>query len=302
MTAGLMHEADNLLVEMKGRASDYINTDRLKSLFRWAKRIINTSDKRYHGASKRAFAIHQYFSLWLLNKIHENAKNIINRDRDLYQDIGSYYELRRCFFFDENLYQDLYQGLYQNRNLSDRLYTRPLLRLSPDDALYEGLDQALDFGFRRDPDLHFYEDFYRYTATDSYPSIFSKFSDRFNEELSERIILVERMEQAKIFNGVDLQQMIQKFNEQREFIKAVGEGQSVKPPEESIHDAWLSVLGITDDMLAISSQELMNYVHFLRATQRIVECKEAAGRVTPEIWEQIRNWLLNWDVEDIEDW
>ena len=34
MTAGLMHEADNLLVEMKERAAKYINTDKLKSLFR----------------------------------------------------------------------------------------------------------------------------------------------------------------------------------------------------------------------------------------------------------------------------
>lgn len=301
MTAGLMYEADNLLVEMKGRASNYINTDRLKSLFRWAKRIINTSDERYHGAAKRAFAIHQYFSLWLLNKIHEHVKTIVDPDRDFHQDIGSYYKLQHCFFFDRNLYQDLCRDLYQNRDLSDHLYVQPLLRLSPDEALYEGLDQALGFDFHRDPDLYFYEDFYRYADTNFYPSIFSKFSDRFDTELTERIALVERMEQAKIFSEVDLQRMIQKFNEQREFIKAAGEGQSVKPPEESIHDAWLSVLGITDDMLAISSQELKNYVHFLRATQCIVECNAAARRVTPAIWKQIENQLLSWDGEDIED-
>ena len=299
MTAGLMHEADNLLVEMKGRSSDYINTDRLKSLFRWAKRIINTSDERYQGATKRAFAIRQYFSLWMLNKIHEDVKNIASRNRDLYQDFGSYNKLEFCFYFDRQLYRDLYQGLYQNQDLLPRFYVQRLLDLYPDTALYDDLDQVFGFDYR-DPDLYFYEDFYRYVDTDSYPSIFSKFSNRFDKELGERIALVERMEQAKIFNGVDLQRMIQKFNEQREFIKAVGEGQSVKPPEESIHDAWLSVLGITDDMLAISSQELKSYVYFLRAMQCIVECNAAAGRVTPEIREQIRNWLLNWDVEDTE--
>ena len=89
------------------------------------------------------------------------------------------------------------------------------------------------------------------------------------------------MEQAKIFTGVDLQRMVQKFNEQQKFIKAIRAGESVEPPEESIHDTWLSVLGVTDDMMSISSQELDNYVHYLRAMQRIVECKEAAGCVTP---------------------
>ena len=86
--------------------------------------------------------------------------------------------------------------------------------------------------------------------------------------------------------------MIQRFNKEREFIKAVGKGESVEPPMESIHDTWLAVLGITDDMLAISDEELESCYRYLRAVELIIACKEAAGRVSPEVWQEIEERLL----------
>jgi hypothetical protein len=100
------------------------------------------------------------------------------------------------------------------------------------------------------------------------------------------------MEQAKIFKGVDLQRMAQRFEAQREFIKAVREGKSADAPEESIHDTWLSVLHITDEMLALSREEIESYLQYLRAVELIFVCKGAAGRVTPQVWEQIEDQLL----------
>ena len=135
---------------------------------------------------------------------------------------------------------------------------------------------------------------------DLYPIAFSEFDNQLNSEMDRRIPLVEQMEQAKIFKGVDLQRMAQKFNEERKFINAAREGKVVTPPEESIHDTWLSVLGITDDMLAISREEMEDYIHYLHVVKLIVACKEAAGRVTPEIWKKIEDRLLTWDEEDID--
>ena len=74
LTAGLMREADDLLVAMEVEASKSINTDRLKSLFRWAKRITDTTDNQYSGLTKRAFVIDQYFSLHWSNIIKEEVK------------------------------------------------------------------------------------------------------------------------------------------------------------------------------------------------------------------------------------
>lgn len=54
LTAGLMREADDLLVAMEAEASKSINTDGLRSLLRWAKRITDTTDNQYSGLTKRA--------------------------------------------------------------------------------------------------------------------------------------------------------------------------------------------------------------------------------------------------------
>ncbi|MXV82099.1 hypothetical protein F4Z98_01895 [Candidatus Poribacteria bacterium] len=104
----------------------------------------------------------------------------------------------------------------------------------------------------------------------------------------------------KIFKGVDLQRMVARFNEQRKFIRRAGRGESIKPPAESIRDAWLSVLGITSDMLAVSDKELENYFQYSRAVDLIIACKEAAGRVSPKVWQEIEDRFFNWDAERLE--
>ena len=96
----------------------------------------------------------------------------------------------------------------------------------------------------------------------------------------------------KIFKKVDLQRIVDRFNSQREFIKAAGKGETIEPPTESIHDTWLSVLGITNDMLAISDEEFESCHRYLRAVGLIVACKEAAVRVSPDVWQGIEEKLL----------
>ena len=136
---------------------------------------------------------------------------------------------------------------------------------------------------------------------DFYRLVSVRFTDQFDEELKERIALVERMEQMRIFKSVDLQQMVRRFNEQWEFIKAAEARKDVEPPAKSIHDTWLSVLGITDEMLAISPEELENYIQYLRAVKLILDCKEAAGRVSPDVWQRIEDRFFTMDVEESED-
>ena len=125
--------------------------------------------------------------------------------------------------------------------------------------------------------------------------------DQFDEELRERITLVKRMERMKIFKEMGLQRMVRRFNEQRKFIRTVGRGESIELPAESIHDTWLSVLGITDEMLAISREEMRNYSQYLRAVELIVACKEAAGCVSPKVWQRIEDRFLTVDAEESED-
>ncbi len=160
--------------------------------------------------------------------------------------------------------------------------------------IYVYLYQDIDLYLHQDInlDLDFYQDLYRYMDTDCYSRLPSEFCDQFEEELEKRIIFTEYMEQAKIFKGVDLQRMARRFNAQREFIKAAREGKSVELPEESIHDTWISVLGITEGMLAVSPQEIQSYIRYLRAMKLIFDCKKVARHVTPRIWQEIEDQLL----------
>ena len=313
LTAGLMREADNLLVEMEDEASKYINTPSLKALLRWAERITNTSDDPYRGIAKRAFAIRQYFSLWLLNKIYEVVKNIANpytdRHRDFYQDLPTYrhlyfrLHLDRDFYSEVNFYRNFYfrPDYVDTRNLYRDLASCRHRARNLD--IYLGIHRDLDIHYRYEfePDFLFYQDLYQYMKINFYRRVPPDFADRFNEELSKRIPFVERMEQMRIFKRVNLQRMIRRFNQQRKFINAAREGQFVEPPERSIHDTWLSVLRINHNMLAISHEEMESYIQYLRAVELIVACKEAAGRVTPKIWKQIEDRLLTKDTGKIEN-
>ena len=297
LTAGRMHQADDLLVTMEVEAAKFINTDRLKKLLRWSERITNTTDSPINAVAKRRFAIRQYFSLKLLNAVHEGIKHNMCEDEDFERYFDRYLDLHRYLDRDGYPDQDRYLDQYFDRYLDlhhdlDQYFD---LHHDPDrDGYldrYLDLDRCLDFDF--DLYLYLYQDFYRYMDADFFSS---EFGDRFDKELEDRITFVRRMGQEKIFKRVNLQRIVRRFNAQRKFIKADGNGELVNPPEESIHDTWLSVLRITDDMLAISHEDLENYVRYLRAVDLIIDCKEAAGRVSPEVWEGIEKRFLTLDA------
>ena len=289
LTSGLMHEADDLLTAMEAEADKLINTD-LKPLFGWAEQITGATNNRYSRHGKRVFAIRQYSLLYRLNKFHEIVKYKNRDSQNFYPNLD--------FYLYPTLDQDIYLYIYsdQDRNPSidfciNLLEDRNILRdqnLLGDRDIDRYLNQVRHFSF----DLLPYHDFYRYIDADFHSSDFSKSGDRFDKELSERIKVVKRTKETQIFKGADLQRMIQRFNEEREFIKAVGKGESVEPPAESIHDTWLAVLGITDDLLAISDEELKSCFRYLRAVELIIACKKSAGRVSPKAWQKIEEKLL----------
>ena len=282
LTAGLMREADDLLTAMETEAAECIKTDGLKALFQWVKRITDTTNKQHSELSQRTFAINQYLVLNQLNKFHEKVKYKTEQPQDSYLDQEVSYNFLSSGFhiYFYHIYGDISSsvGIYE-----DLLHYRDLY---PD--LYFYCNQLHTFS----ANLLSYYDFYRYVDAAFHSSNFSKFGEKFDRELSKRIEVVMCMKETKNFEGVDLQQMVQRFNEEQEFIKAAGEGKSVKSPAESIHDTWLAVLGVTDDMLAISDEELENCHRYLRAVELIIACKEAAGQVSPEVWQKIQEKLL----------
>ena len=278
LTSGLMHEANDLLKAMEAEAAKLINTPKFKALFRWAERITDTTDDQ-DNISKRLFAIRQYFFLWLFNEIDEVVKKRVQYDLHFYRYL--------------NL--DYYQYIYPtNLKLNHYLYFNLYLKLDVSMNFYLYLSNTeLKLDLYLGPDL--YLDLYRYVDPYFYTLFSPASGDRFDKELEGRIAFIKHIEEMRIFKGVDLQRMVQRFNEQRKFIKAAAEMKSVVPPSESIHDTWLSVLGITDEMLAISYEELEKYLEYLHTMEFIIKCRKAAGRVSPDVWQGIENRFLTGD-------
>ena len=313
-TAGLMGKADNLLLAMEAEAIEGIDTPELEELFQWAEKITDTPDDQYNRIAKRLFAIRQFFSLWMLNKIYEEVGYTAYGDPyynhsyydppycdapycdDPYRDeseldLSSEQDFEFYFYPDpgQDLYRRLEQDLYQGLDLNF-LSTQNHRGFNRYRDIY--LDLCWKSDIDQDPYTNLSQDIYRYMDSNSNPLRFAKFGDEFSRELDNRIAVVERMEQMKILNGVDLQRMIQRFKAQQEFIKAADEGESVKPPKESIHDTWLSILGITKDMLKIPPEELNAYVLYIETVELIFACKAAARRVSPEVWQEIEGDFL----------
>ena len=299
LSAGLIPEADDLLLAMEMESVEYIDTSELEILLRWAEKITDGTNDQYNRVAKQLFAIRQFFSLWMLNQIYEEV-DYTSYDDPYYED-SDYddseldrssdkdFESYLLFNPGQDLYRSLGRDLYQDLDLNF-LSTQNFRGLNRYRDLY--LNLCWNSEIDRDPYTNLYQDIYRYMDSDSYPLRFSKFGDQFSKELDNRIAVVERMDQMKIFNGVDLQRMIQRFKAQQEFIKAADEGESVKPPAESIHNTWLSVLGITKDMLKIPREELEVDVMYFDRVEFIFACKAAARHVSPEIWQEIEGDFL----------
>ena len=321
--AALMPQADDLLMAMTITASRSVNTDRVKALLQWAEQITKTSDCLYNGGARRAFAIRQYFSFWLLDTTYEVVQDDVSRNLGLNLYNYTLDKLRASYdtfdYFDGDfdfhhefgidlqldIYLDIDCDLELYRNLDCNLYRD----LDLDFDLYRDLSLDLDLCDYRDNyyqalylyfDLDYYLHLCGYMNTYFYFLISSEFADRFEKELDLRIMLIERMERAKILN-VNLHPIIQRFKVQREFIKASRKGKVAKPPEKPIRDTWLAVLGITDTMLAISRGEMIEYLDCLHTVHFIVECKKIAQGVSHKVWQEIEDRFLVLNAEEFED-
>ena len=145
--------------------------------------------------------------------------------------------LTLIFNLSEYLYADIYHDLdlYQNLYLDLDLYLK--IFLNNHREIYQAHYPELY------PDLNLYRNFHQYMDADFYPLDLPELAERFDRKLLEGIRLVKRMEQAKVFRGVNLQHIVREFKAQRKFIKASIEGKSIRPPEISIREAWFLCFG-----------------------------------------------------------
>lgn len=137
-----------------------------------------------------------------------------------------------------------------------------------------------------------YRDLYRYANADFYRRIPYQFCNRFDKELEGRTTIVQRLEKMGIFTGIDFQTMVNRFSQQQEEIKAARQGNTQAVASKSIHETWIAVYGLTDDLLTLSNEELGELAKYFQAVGLLIECKDAAVRVSPSVWEGIEDRML----------
>lgn len=279
---------DDRLLEMEAEAAQFINTDRLKALFRWTKDITADTNNPTTGVINRIFASRLYFFLWALHTIHKEIRNKIygkiNRDQDRV--------LR--LLIDCNRFSRLDLDPVRDR---DYLHVKTRFDYALEHSLY--LYLCLNYLLNYDPNLalnskNLYAGFYDVQDSSGSVAQFYILSIR-------RIEFVEDISDAKIFKAVDFNRIIQRYEKQRDRITAGKKGKPVDPSEETIHATWCSVLQITDEMLSMSYEEMEQCVQYLRAVKDIIDYqKDEADHVSSEVWNGIEARLLTLDAAEGE--
>ena len=273
---------------MESEAAQFINTDRLKTLFRWTKDITTDTNNPTTGVINRILAIHLYFFLWALHTIHKEIRTKpsgkTNRDQDRF--------LR--LLLDFKRFSPLDLDLVRDRNY---LQVKTCFDYALEHSLY--LYLYLNYLSNYDPNLvlnskRLYLAFY--DGQDSSGSV-----AQFYILSLRRIEFVEDISDAKIFKAVDFNRIIQRYEKQRDLIIAGKESKPFDPPEETMHATWCSVLQITDEMLSMSYEEMERCVQYLRAVKGIIDYKkDEADRVSSEVWKGIEARLLALDAAEVE--
>lgn len=213
LVAGLMWSgADALLLQMETTAQQFIHTDKLKNLLRWAEQATKDSEGDFKPAAKRSAALSLPLDL------------------------------------------DCHLALSPSRSLDLSLKLNHALDLTLDHALNHALDSS-----------YLYRYLYRYLE-------FPK---------------------TKIFNAVDFPVLTTRLTALRD------KAPSMDAPDRrhqrfrnQILQIWWEELAVDADWLKLSNTEAKSLNNYLYINELIVRCKEAAVRVSPQVWAGIEERML----------
>ena len=97
---------------------------------------------------------------------------------------------------------------------------------------------------------------------------------------------ISELEKASIFKDASFAELISK-------LKALRNQKSIDIKHiDVIYQTWLDALKLTPEMIYLSREEWETFRNYLEANYFLIECKEAAVRVSAEVWEGIESQML----------
>jgi predicted NACHT family NTPase len=105
--------------------------------------------------------------------------------------------------------------------------------------------------------------------------------------------LVRNIEQAEMFRDMDFNTLLSGI----ETLLASTQGTEAtfelcQMHRDFLHQTWLTTLHLNDEWLELSPAEVDEFNNYLYANELMIRCKEAALRVSPQVWDSIASRML----------
>ena len=131
---------------------------------------------------------------------------------------------------------------------------------------------------------------YAYAYTDA---IAIALTNAYGNAITKAINLARYLEEIKIFKAVDSTRWIARLKELKVKIPNNQEPIQVRRKfVNRIHQTCLAALALSPDLLNLSQEQVEAWGNYLYANKLMLQCKEAAVRVSPETWNAIEGRML----------
>ncbi|HHP7245358.1 MAG TPA: NACHT domain-containing protein, partial [Elainellaceae cyanobacterium] len=268
LVAGLMpgrRGADDLLSLMEREAKTRIATPKLHQLLHWADEVTQGSDRNYKPVAKRTIAIYLVCFLELA----------LNGQRTFFPEMYDYYHLE--FGYNLALSIDI------------------ILDRESDDGLFEYVDRFINpstlcITFE---DLRLGGDHLRVKQEHNRRKMERNLVGAMTGAVMSALHLVRQLEEIKLFETNDLKGLMAQLEDLSREVSR-GDYLLVVPWEltDRIRRFWFDALPINSEILELLSAEKEALKNYFYANELMVRCKEAAVRVSPQVWEGIEERMV----------
>ncbi|MEH2423281.1 MAG: NACHT domain-containing protein [Nostoc sp.] len=262
LVAGLMRGgADDLLRLMEKKAQKYINTPKLQALLNWAEQVTVGSPGDFKPVGKRAVAI-AYANAYALANVYANVN------------ANAYANTKAETNTKANALADALANAYVNTKAEANALANAY-------ALINALANAYTYAEANA---------YAYANAEAYVEAYV---EAYALAFAEAINYSRKLEKLKIFNNINFTVLIARLEALK--VKVPGKQQPRKVLRafaENLQETLLDAFNLTQEMVNLSEEEAKALRDYLYANHFIIQCKQAAVRVSPQTWEAIEARML----------
>ena len=255
-----LRKADSLLLAMEKKINSLIENGKLNNLLFWAKNITNTSSNGFNLVGKRSSILHHALSC---GRRFAFAP-LIKTKKPEYRSLDYYEQYKEVRDRSSSI-----TYIYQN---------------------YDSIEIDLSEAFKSLRANNVFQVTYHSPFTDDFVSVDVNCHEEAIKSFNKYI---EWSEKHHIYRNVDFSQLISMLeifnNRASEISKEMEERVKFS---NLILSTWLKAFCLDMKILELSELELQAINNYIYSNLLMIECKKAAVRLSPEVWEGIESRML----------